>query len=182
MTKRRTLAIYGPRGAKVRVLVHNPTTIRVQWSEGPRGAKRPRVKEFLATREGKATALAWAKGFALARTVPGTAKPVTLREMWTAYITAEAHLRARSAALYREQWRYWEIMWGRDYLASDTTLGMMDEFRAALSGRLGPNHLGSVIRSVKRVYRYARSRGLIPANAVAEYQYKIPREIGRAHV
>lgn len=176
-TPRETLALFGPRGSRVRVLVHDATTVRVQWYDGVKGKKKPRAKDFDNTPEGRRTAKAWAKGFAEERTLPKAAGPITLREMWEAYVEAEAHLRTRSKDLYGEQWLYWERMWGKDFMAALTTLRMMDQFRAALVKRkLGVNTIGKIIQAVKRCYRWARGRELIPANPLAEYVYKVSRD------
>ena len=174
---RKVLATFGPKGARVRVVFHDADTVRAEWYEGPKGAKRRRVKDWPATTAGKAEARAWAKGFSEARTLPAAPEHVSLRTLWEKYTLAEfEHLRPRTRELYAGHWRYWERMWGREFEAERTTLEMMDEFRAAVSKRLAVSHIGKAITTIKGVYRFGRMRGHLPTNPIADYRYRVAKD------
>lgn len=175
---RKTLAIYGAKGSRVRVLIHDAETVRVQWYEGPKGEKQRHSKDWPNTPEAKKTAKAWAKGFSEERSSERKAEKPGVREIWERYATAEfPALRRRSQEIYAEYWRYWEQMWGKTFRAEDATLEMVDEFRAALRGRgLAVTTIGEAIRTVKRIYRWAHKRRLIPANPIGDYEYRIAKD------
>ena len=174
---RKVLFTFGPKGARVRGILHGADTVRVEWYEGPKGAKRRRVKDWAATTAGKAEARAWAKGFSEARTLPAAPEHVTLRTLWEKYAKAEfEHLRPRTRELYAGHWRYWERMWGREFEAERTTLEMVDEFRLAVSKRLAVSHIGKAITTIKQVYRWGRMRGHLPTNPIGDYRYKVSKD------
>lgn len=175
---RKTIATFGPKGATVRVVLHDATTVRAEWYEGPKGHKRRRVKEWPNTTAGKIDAKAWAKGFSNQRTLPKKAEQVSLRTLWERYATAEFdHLRPRTQALYAVHWRYWERMWGRHFVAESTTLEMVDEFRAALTKKgLSVSLIGKTITTVKQLYRWGHMRKHLPANPIGDYRYKVAKD------
>ena len=175
---RKTLVTFGSKGSSVRVLVHDASTVRVQWYEGQTGAKQRRSKDWPNTPEGRKEAKSWAKGFSEARHAPKAPLRLSVRELWERYGTAEfPALRQRSQAIYAEYWRYWERMWGRTFAAEDATLEMVDEFRAALRGRgLAVTTIGEAIRTVKRIYRWGHKRRLIKANPIGDYEYRIAKD------
>ncbi|HET7552229.1 MAG TPA: site-specific integrase [Gemmatimonadaceae bacterium] len=174
----KVLASYGPKGSRVRVILHDEATVRAEWYEGPKGAKRRRVKEWPATGAGKAEAKAWAKMFSEARTLPAAPDRATLRTLFERYARAEfEHLRPATQRLYSEHWRYWERMWGREFEAERTTLDMVDEFRVALTKRgLSVTLIGKAITTIKQVYRWGRMRGHLPSNPIGDYRYKVAKD------
>src|SRR3990172_5549521 len=112
MTTRPTPARSGPSRGGVRVVqttVHGVAVIRAEWYE--HGLRR--VKTWPDTREARAEAKAWAKGFAETRHHPAPAPPVTLRGLWERFVLATFDtLRPRTQALYREHWAKWELFLG----------------------------------------------------------------------
>jgi len=67
MTSRATLALYGPKRGRIRVLVESGAElVRVLWREHG----RRRVKSWPNTPAGRAEAKAWAQGFSESRTRP----------------------------------------------------------------------------------------------------------------
>lgn len=177
-TAKKVLATFGPKGARVRLILHDASTVRAEWYAGPKGQKGRKVKDWPNTAAGKKEARAWAKGFSDARTLPGAPEYVSLRVLWEKYITAESHhLRPRTQQLYAEHWRYWERTWGREFDARQTTIGMMDDFRTALVKRpLGVAFIGRIIRTVKRVYKWGRTRHYLTVNPIGDYEYKIGKD------
>lgn len=174
----KVIAVYGPKGSRVRVVRFDKETIRVEWYEGRKGEKRRRVKEWPATVEARREAKAWAKDFSDARTLPAGPEHVSLRELWEKYSLAEFdHLRQRTKELYADHWRYWERMWGREFTAELTTLDMVDEYREALTKRgLSVSLIGKSITTIKGVYRFGRMRKHIPTNPIADYRYKVAKD------
>jgi integrase len=175
---RKTLATYGSRGFKVRVLVHNPETVRVQWNEGPRGHKKLKTRDWPNNPAARTMAKEWAKGFAEARILPVAAAQLTLRMLWERYAEAQfPQLRQRSQEIYTEYWTLWERIWGRDFLAEDATLEMVDQYRTALRKRgLQASTIGETIRTVKRVYKWGMGRELLTRNRIAAYEYRVHKD------
>ncbi len=107
--------MFGPSRGGVRVLVERGgELVRVQWYDD--GIRR--VKSWPNTRDGRAEAKAWGRGFAEARTLGPrpTAPRLTLRQLWERYFEAEfPHLRPKTQTNYREHWSRWELFLGRDF-------------------------------------------------------------------
>ncbi len=177
MTRRRTIAQYGPARGGIRVLeAHNVRpVIRVQWYE--QGERRSR--DWPRTKEGRAEAKAWAQGFAETRfgTTPRPER-LTLRALWEAYRTAEfPQLRPRTRELYSEHWHRWELFLGKPFLAEDARQETVDRFRARLTSLgLGVGHQQRIVRDVKTVYGWGDSRELLARNRLAGYRFKIAKE------
>lgn len=174
MSPRKTIARFGARRHTVRVFQESDgALVRVQW----RRDGRLQTRSYPNTRAGQTEAKAFARGLAES----GGAKHATrrtLRDIWTAYADDQfPHLRERSRRLYREYWTHWESMWGRAFVAEDTSRVMMTEFRKALDARsLSPTTVGETIRTVRRVYRWAESAELIARNRVEGYRYRVAKE------
>lgn len=111
---RKTLATYGPRGQRIRVLLdRHSELVRVQWYEQNQG----RVKSWPDSPEGRRDADAWAAGFALSR-IGGQPKVerITTRRIWQAFVDAVFHtLRANTRRNYRDAWNKWEVFHGREW-------------------------------------------------------------------
>ena len=100
MTPRPTLALYGPKRGRVRVLIESGAElVRVLWREHG----RRRVKSWPNTPAGRVEAKAWAQGFTESRTRPAPDRVATTIELWERFAEAEfPHLRPRSQQLYAE--------------------------------------------------------------------------------
>ncbi len=177
VSRRRTLAHFGPARGGVRVLDDTRAGyIRVQWYElGER-----RVKSWARTLEGKAEAIAWAQGFTETRFGrPITLEHLTLRALWDRYTAAEfPQLRPRTRELYGEHWRRWELFLGRAFVGEDARQETIDRFRARLTVLgLAVGHQQRIVRTVKTVYAWADSRELLARNRLAGYRFKIAKEL-----
>ena len=174
MSRRKTLATFGPRRGGVRVL-EDGDYARVQWYED----RQRRVKSFARTKEGKAEAIAWAQGFAETRfgTTPAPER-LTLRALWDRYKTGEfPTLRPRTRELYTEHWQRWELFNGKQFIAENARQETVDRFRARLTSLgLAVGHQQRIVRDVKTVYAWADSRELLARNRLAGYRFKIAKE------
>jgi integrase len=174
VTRRKTIATFGPSRGGVRVLEEGDYA-RVQWYED--GQRR--VKSFALTKEGRAEAKAWAQGFAETRfgTAPA-AERLTLRAVWARYKVAEfPQLRERTRELYAEHWARWELFLGRSFYADDARQETVDRFRARLTVLgIAVGHQQRIMRDVKTVYAWADSRELLARNRLAGYRFKIAKE------
>lgn len=186
MSARRTIAVYGAKGEQLRVFIERGgDLVRVQYYEGPKGAKKLVTKSWANTTANQREAKEWARGFVEERRrgpvrETGT---LTLREMWERYTVAEfPHLRRTTQDNYTEAWSEWELFAGRHFLAEQTTLEMIDDFRRVRARRqrhgrpLSVNRTREIIKLVKQVYRWAERRELIARNRVALYQFKVAKE------
>jgi len=172
---RRNIARFGAKGRSIRVFVETGNAvIRVQWRE--RG--RLLTRSWANTLAGRGDAKAFARGLADRRIQVPTAPRLTLRDIWRKYVDDRfQHLRPRSQALYLEYWRYFETMWGRDFVAEDATRDMLVQLRKTLDARgLAVTTVGEIIRTVKRVYRWAEASELIARNRLAGYEYRVAKE------
>jgi len=172
---REEIAVYGARGRKIRVFRETGgEMIRVQWRE--KGYVKTR--SWPNTAAGKAEAKAFARGTADRRIGLETAPKLTLREMWRKYEDDRfQHLRPRSQALYREYWNYFETMWGRGFIAEDATRDMLVKLRKVLDARgLAVTTVGEIVRTVKRVYRWAEGSEIIARNRMHGYEYRVAKE------
>jgi integrase len=168
-----TIAEYGAKRAKIRVFTEGELA-RVQW----RIRGRLKTESFPNTAAGRATAKAFAKGVADARIKPNAKERITVRELWNRFVEAEfPHFRERTKILYTEYFAKWLAIWGSDFIAEDTTLAMMHEFRAALTKLgLATNTISRTIRTVKRVYSWAEANELIERNRLHLYRFKVSRD------
>jgi integrase len=175
MTPRKTLAVYGAKRASVRVFADAPAgLVRVQW----RVAGALKTKSWPNTPAGRDEAKAWARGFAEARTAPRPQMPLTLRELWERYATANlGRLRPNTQRLYLDAWRTWETMWGAGFPADEATLEMVDTLRLALTkqGR-AVTSIGQVIKTAKLVHKWGRLRKLLKHNDLADYRYQLGKD------
>lgn len=140
---------------------------------------RRRVESWPNTPAGRAEAKGYAEGtyerFMQKR--PADIPPITLRAMWEAYWLAEyAGLRTKTQINYRDRWKPFETFAGRDAYAHTITPARLDEYRKALTdlGR-AINQVGLLISAVKRVFRWAIHRDLVPPNKITEYRFKVKR-------
>ena len=131
MARRRTLAIFGPSGNRVRVYVETGGSyVRVQWFTDEVKHK----KAWPNTPAGRAQAEAWAAEFAEARTLRGTRRAqarVTTRQLWERFRDSEfSHLRKKTCDNYIDHWTRWELFVGREFIAEDAKLADVASFRA----------------------------------------------------
>ncbi len=166
----------GKRGAQVRAFVE-AGLVRVQWG------KRRQIESWPDTPENRVRAIAFGEGVAdrLGRGTeakPALAEPVTLRQMWDRYKLAEfASLRPRTQTNYEARWTKFEIWKGARTVAASITRDTLDEFRAELrkQGHV-VNQVARHIDAVKRVFRWAVERDLIPPTKVTSYRFKRLRD------
>jgi len=146
------------------------------------------MKSWSNTAENRKAAKAWAKGFSEVREQAPSHSPTqvraTLREIWERYKVAEFHtLRPRTQQNYSERWQEWERFAGRDFIAEDTTLEMIDDLRAArVKLGLSINQTAETIKVIKLVFRWAQRRELILRNRVVLYRFKVSKEERRTGV
>lgn len=155
---------------------------RVQWTE----QGRRKTESYPNTKPGKEDAAGYALGTyeRLTHKVPTDTAPLTVRKMWEAYWLAESPaLRDKTRIDYKSRWRHFEFFIGAHTLAPSLTLERLDEYRAALTkqGRV-INQVALHVSAVKRVYRWAMSRDLIPPSKVPTYRFKMKRGEQRAAV
>lgn len=173
------IATYGKRKALVRVDVDTRPRgmIRVQW-----GSKAAREQQsFANTPAGKREALAFAEAFNAEMQKPEPTKsaaPITTRALWEAYKLATwPTLRPRSKALYAEQWRKWELFWGKERAADEFRLTDAHAFRAALElAGLSTASLQAIVSMVRMVYRFGEAHELITKNRWHLYVLKVAKE------
>lgn len=159
----------------VRVFRENDRVL-VMWRE--RGERK--YQGFTDSEAGRKEALAYAAGV-LARPQVAAVAGITLRQLWERFEEANAPtLRERTLQNYRVRWRKWELMWGHDFAADAVTLGMMDQFRAALTKTNAPNQVGNIIRVVKVVHNWADTRELVVANRIRKYEFKLGKDERKA--
>jgi integrase len=168
-----TIAEYGAKRAKIRVFTEGELA-RVQW----RIRGKLKTESWPNTAAGRATAKAYAKGVAEARIKPGVKERITIRELWNRFAEAEfPHFRARTKILYTEYFAKWLAIWGNDFIAEDTTLAMMHEFRAALTKLgLATNTISRTIRTVKMVYAWGEANDLLDRNRLHLYRFKVSKD------
>lgn len=175
---RRVLMELGRRGCKTRVfLERGHALVRVQWTEKGRVVGTQSWPNTLSNRE---AAKAFAQELEAERSGQrrAEAEPITLRELWEAYVTAEfGHLRPNTQRLYTEYWRRWELFVGRNFACDDVTLEMVDQFRRELERRgLAVSTTRQVIRTAKLVFSWGEGRELIQRNRLHRYRFKVAKE------
>lgn len=178
MTRKR-IAVYGHRGALVRVFqVHDSKGTRyvVQW-----GAKAARQQRSFLGKSGKAEALAFAEAFheeSRKPPAPEVKAPITTRELWRSYCTATfPHLRPRSRALYAEFWKHWEAFYTKDRAAGDLSHDDCTGFRAELERQgLATATIQKCIVCVRGVYNYAERVELIDRNRWHAFRFQVAKE------
>lgn len=176
MTPRKRLGTTGDRGQLVRLYQETRAGVRryvVQW--GAKGARKQ--ESFAGTKEGKAEAEAFFKAFG--KELEATERaPLTNRELWVAYLTAEADtLRARSRQLYSESWRTWEQFAGANNVAEETTVQQIGDFRKVLDSRgLATATTYNVIRNVRIVFNWGERMELLARNRWHLFLFKVAKE------
>lgn len=179
MTPRKRLATFGERGKMVRLFEEHRQGRRrlvVMW--GPKGARQQ--ASFPATKAGKAEAEAFMAAFTEEAEKVAEAPPakLTVRALWTAYLTAEAeHLRPNSLRLYRDAWRTWEQFITPDAIAEDVTVQQIHQFRQALDARnLATATVKDCIRNVRIVYNWGERQELLARNRWHLFVHKVAKE------
>jgi integrase len=144
----------------------------VRWrSNGTRRTKRYRRSE-----KGLTAAKAFVLGLTEGITPPLPQPGSTTAELWRQFKTAEFYcMRETTRRNYLAHWGKWEQFINPETPAASVTLGQMDLFRDNLL-RFGhvSNQVQSHLRTVKRVYRWARGRGLIETK-VPDHEFKVPK-------
>jgi integrase len=178
MTRKR-LATFGERGNLVRLILETRKDgvkrYLVQW--GPKGARQQ--ESWPATKEGKVEAEAFVKAFVEESTTkPDIREPLTNRELWDAYTTAEfEHLRANTRRLYHDAWRTWEQFATPTAIAEATSIETIHAFRKALDGRkLATATVQDVIRNVRIVFNWGERMELVSRNRWHLFVYKVAKE------
>lgn len=181
---RKTLGTWGRRGDQVRTLVDEKRDRVIVHYRDLAGI--PRKKFFDNTREGRKAALTWGEGYhkererlALEKTKAKERKPLTVRELWTAYKAspAFAHLRSKSKETYEARWKKWETFLGVDAIVDDTSLHDTDRFRtAAAETGMVQNQIRSVLAVARLVYNWGQSRKLVTKNELAIFRWSQPKD------
>lgn len=187
MADRKRIATYGRRGQMVRVFsetVGERKLVRVQYNEF-KGAPLT-TASWPHTKENVATAKAYAQGTAERLAAGVAAAPVdrTLRELADAHVAAEAEAWAPATLKnFRHRWGRFEQFAGRHTPARLITEETLDEFRTKmrLTG-VATNQRSETVKVVKQVFRWARRRGLIRENPIADYTIKLAKGEKRAEV
>lgn len=180
MTPRKRLGTTGERGSLVRLFLEERDGVKryvVQW--GPKGARQQ--ESYPATKVGKAEAEAFFKGFtdeAEQDEAPAEKPKVTVRELWTAYLTAESeHLRPNTLRLYRDAWRTWEQYITESAIAEALTIQEIHAYRKRLDERkLSTATVQDAIRNVRIVYNWGERNELIAVNKWHLFIYKVAKE------
>ncbi len=173
MSPRKILATLGRRGATVKVFAEREL-VRVQW----RDQGRLKTRSWPNTPDNRKLAKAWAETFVESRAKPADPPPLTLRQMWEAYVTAEfEHLRERTQRNYLGYWRKFEVFAGADTIARQVTRERLDKFRRSLRElKLAPSEQHHHIATVRQVFAWAEERDLIPPTKVTRYRIKFRKE------
>lgn len=166
----------GKRGAMVRGFLEKGL-VRIQWG-------RPRkIESWQDTPDNRALAIAFGEGVLEQLSAPTQApaptyEAHTLRQVWDKYALAEFDgLRIRTRDNYRKRWTKLELFKGRDFLAREVTRETLDEFRAELRKQEHEvNQIARHIEMVKRVFRWAVDRDVIPPTKVTTYRFKRLRD------
>jgi integrase len=173
---RKTLATYGARGQRVRVLVDRHSgLVRAQWYE----QKQRCVKSWPDSPEGRRDADAWAAGLAASRS--GRREQVerlTDRAIWRMYVDAEfdGH-RPKTRQNYTDNWNKWELFRGPGSIAEDARPDDVDRFRKALRAQnLGVGTIQRIVTTIKRVFNWADGRDLLNRNRLSSYRYRIAKD------
>lgn len=164
--------------------------IVILWREG-RGAPR-QYETYADTPEGRAEARAYAEGKAdlLATPRPGApdAPPaVTVAQLWDRYVAAiwteseEGDLSPAAATRtnYAHHWRQWQAFTTPRFPADETTLEMVDQFRAEQTkAGIAVNQIRQCLGVVKLVYNWGRSRKVLSVNELPGYRFNVPKGQG----
>lgn len=191
MTKapRKQLAMHGQRGGPwVRCFLETGhELVRVQWKlkEKPGIAG---TESWPNTPANRAIAKAWAESAFKRLTAPVTEEELprlTLRELWTKYLTAaEPHLRGKTITNYLSRWSKFELFAGRDAYADSITAETLDEFRQTMRRTVSRktkrghavNQIAEHVKLVKQVFAWGRKRKLLRDNPLAEYTMKVAKD------
>lgn len=180
MTPRKRLATLGRRGALIRLFLEtrpNGKGEPVKRYVVQYGTRREQ-ESFPFTPAGKLEAEAFLKAYDAEQQTPEQRAPLTHRDLWTAYLAAEAeHLRPNTLRLYGDAWRSWEQHVNPRDVAQDTTIGQIHEFRAALdrSGKATATVKGT-IRAVRIVFNWGERMELIDRNRWHLFVHKVAKE------
>lgn len=177
MTPRKRLGTFGERGMLIRYFVETRRGEKryvVQW--GGKGARQQESWPY--TKEGKAEAEAFVKGFTDEARQAESPAPLTARELWTAYLDAEASsLRPNSLRLYSDAWRQWEQFYGAHTVAEAVTIQQIMAFRKSLDDReLATATVKATIHQVRIVYNFGERMELIGRNRWHLFQHKVAKE------
>lgn len=184
--QRKTLAQYGKRTDRVRVLVdRNRDRIEVLYRD-PAGVRRKRV--FANTSEGRAEAETWAETYHARRaeivaagSVHAARPRLTIRELWARYTESPAYteeIREKTRINYRDRWRHWELFLKPEAIAEETTLDDVDRFRVfAASTGLVQNSIRNTLNVVRVVYNWGTTRKLLAHNEIAVFRWKQPKDV-----
>lgn len=187
----RTLATYGIRGRSVRVyrvtLASGLQLIRATWREHG----RRQYERWEHSKESLRQAKAFAQGVAerLAARLPVSPSPLTLRALHDKYLSAhdDEWREATKRAAEHRLGKFLRFA-GEQLPVIDVSPDLIDEYRKALrvmpianrrQATTAPYQIGQYVKSVKELLRFARARGLIKENPLADYVMRLKKSEGR---
>jgi integrase len=181
VTPRRRLATLGERGNLVRLFLETRGTGKARAQRyvvqfGPKGARRQ--ESFPYTKAGKLEAEAFFKGFGeeLVRKEEER-HALTNRELWTAYVADQGHLRPNTIRLYSDAWRTWEQFATPTAIAEETTIQQITEFRRALDARgLATATVKDCIRNVRIVFNWGERMELLQRNRWHLFVHQVAKD------
>lgn len=168
------LGSYGKTVRVIEAVVRDIPKYRVLWYE----ESLPRQKDFRRNREGKAEAKAFAEAFWSLRDKEQPSVE-TVRSIWLAFTRSNdfAVLSDRSKFLYTKHYERWENFIGPNKLVASLTHSDVDEYfldsanaKKKLGKKRSINQLKKEISLVGLVYRWAKRRGEVASNPLAEYR------------
>lgn len=187
---RKLLKEYGSHGRSVRVFVEAFTDprrqdlVRVEWRE--QGKRRTESLPNSATNRTKAKD--FAAGVAERLSLHGTERPArrTMRELGEAYLLAHPTpetWRPKTRATFLARWKVW-LAFATPVRHIDTiTPETLDEFRARMRDQgYAVNQIANHVQMVKSAFTFARSRGYLAENPIADYRMRLSRDQRRLEV
>lgn len=182
MTGRIALDTYGKKGKRdyvrvVREAAGGRSVIRVLWKD----ASGRKVEGFEDSRNGLREAKAFADALHEQLKAPVAATtyaPLSLREVFGRYLTAKQDAwRPRTYALECDRWRKFEFYANRETPAQTVTRETLDGYkRAMLEQGRAPNQVARNVECVKRVFRWAVDRDLIPPTKLTSYRVEFSKD------
>jgi integrase len=177
---RRPILSLGARGQRVSVTVRLARGVKryvVSWREQGQRA----TEWFPHNAPGRVEALAFAHGVYDALRAPATPAPerVTVEELGRRFFAGQGHLRPRSRTLYTNHWTLWQTVVGPHVVAEDLTPETCVKVREVLEKRsppLGVNTLTKFFQTVRTIYRWGLTYGVIQSNRVGLYVFKVAKE------
>lgn len=180
--RRRTLYASGRHGDTVRALIDaKRDRVEVLYRDLD-GTRRKRI--FTNDEQGRTEAVAWADTFKVERELKrrddDKPKPITTRELWTAYLNSPAwsKLRAASQVTYKNRWHKWEQFIRKDSNAGKVKATQIDEFiTTAQKTGMVLNQVRQVFNVARTVYKWGQTRDLLLGTVFAVYRWTQSRDV-----